>query len=330
MDLTTTYMGLKLKSPLVAAASPLSYSLDSIKRLEDAGAAAVVMYSLFEEQINHEQQELFYYTTQGTDSFAEALNYFPPADDFNLGPEEYLELIRAAKQSVKIPVIASLNGVSRGGWIEYARKMEQAGADALELNVYMLPTNPEVTGAEIESVYLNILGAVKSVVKIPVAMKISQFFSSIPNMARKLDKMGVDGLVMFNRFYQPDLNLETLEVEPKVQLSTPGSMLLSLRWIAILCGRLKASLVASGGIHTTEDVIKTLMAGADITQMCAALLINGVEHLGKVEREMKAWLERHEYASVSDLKGSMSQKAVAEPAMFERANYMKALRSYGR
>jgi dihydroorotate dehydrogenase (fumarate) len=330
MDLSTTYMGLKLKNPLVAAASPLSYELGNIKKLEDAGAAAVVLFSLFEEQIEQEQRELFYYMSQGTESFAEALTYFPEPDHFNAGPEEYLELIRKAKESTNIPIIASLNGVSRGGWIDYARKMEEAGADAIELNVYLLPTNLDVSGSEIESVYTNILAAVKAGVKIPVATKLSPFFSSIPNMARKLDRMEADALVLFNRFYQPDINLEKLEVEPSVTLSRPGTMLVSLRWIAILFGRIKASLAASGGVHTAQDVIKSVMAGADITQMAAALLQHGPEHLGKVLKEMEAWMTEHEYKSLEEMKGSMSHKSVAEPAAFERANYMKALSGYSR
>jgi dihydroorotate dehydrogenase (fumarate) len=321
-------MGLKLKNPLVPAASPLSYEMANIKRMEDAGASAVVLYSLFEEQICKEAKELFYYTTQGTESFAEALSYFPEPDSFNLGPEEYLEHIRKAKESVGIPVVASLNGISRGGWIDYARKIEQAGADALELNVYLLPTNMDVTGAEIEAVYLNVLAAVKACVKIPVAMKLSPFFSSIPNMARKLDKMGVNGLVLFNRFYQPNIDLESLEVEPKVRLSTSGSMTLPLRWIAILYSHLKASLAASTGIHTAEDVLKSVMAGADVAQLCAVLLQNGVEHLGVILKDLETWMEQHEYASIEQMKGSMSHKAVAEPAAFERANYMKAISSY--
>ena len=330
MDLSTTYMGLNLKNPLVAAASPLSYELGGIKKLEDAGAAAVVLYSLFEEQIEQEQKELFYYMSQGAESFAEALTYFPEPEHFNAGPEEYLELIRKAKETTSIPVIASLNGVSRGGWIDYARKMEEAGADALELNVYLLPTNMDVSGSEIESVYTNILAAVKDCVKIPVAMKLSPFFSSIPNMARKLDRMEADAMVLFNRFYQPDIDLDKLEVEPKVQLSRTGEMLLSLRWIAILHGNVKASLAASGGIHSAQDVIKTVMAGADVTQMAAALLQHGPGHITKVLAEMEAWMTEKEYVSLEQMKGSMSHKSVAEPAAFERANYMKALSSYRR
>ena len=268
--------------------------------------------------------------SQGTESFAESLTYFPEPESFNLGPEEYLELIRKAKESVQIPIIASLNGVSRGGWIDYARKMEQAGADALELNVYLLPTNLDVSGSEIESIYTNILAAVKACVKIPVAMKLSPFFSSIPNMARKLDRMDADALVLFNRFYQPDINLETLEVEPTVRLSQPGSMMMSLRWIAILFGRVNVSLAASGGIHTADDVIKTVMAGADVTQLAAALLKNGIEYTGKLLKDIDAWMNEHEYSSLTDMKGSMSHKSVAEPAAFERANYMKALSGYSR
>ena len=330
MDLSTTYMGLKLKNPLVAAASPLSYELGNIKKMEDAGLSAIVLYSLFEEQIEKEQRDLFYYTSQGTDSFAESLSYFPEPESYNLGPEEYLELIRKAKESVQIPIIASLNGISRGGWIDYARKMEQAGADGLELNVYLLPTNLDVSGSEIESIYTNILAAVKACVKIPVAMKLSPFFSSIPNMARKLDRMDADALVLFNRFYQPDINLETLEVEPTVRLSQPGSMMMSLRWIAILFGRVNVSLAASGGIHTADDVIKTVMAGADVTQLAAALLKNGIEYTGKLLKDIDAWMNEHEYSSLTDMKGSMSHKSVAEPAAFERANYMKALSGYSR
>ncbi|MCL5270412.1 MAG: dihydroorotate dehydrogenase-like protein [bacterium] len=328
MDLTTNYMGLKLKNPLVAAASPLSYEIDNIKRMEEAGAAAVVLYSLFEEQIKQEALALHYYTTKGTESFAESLTYFPEPETYHLGPEEYLEHIRKAKAAVDLPVIASLNGITRGGWIDYARKVQQAGADGIELNVYLLPTNPAVEGGEIESVYVNILAAVKSVVSIPVAMKLNPFFSSIPNFAHKLDQMDVDALVLFNRFYQPDIDLEKLEVEPRIKLSTPGSMLLPMRWIAILYGHVRASLAATTGIHTAEDVIKTLMTGADVTQLCATLLRNGIGQFGRILHDMETWMDEHEYASVAQMKGSMSHCAVAEPAAFERANYMKALSGY--
>ncbi|HOT95998.1 MAG TPA: dihydroorotate dehydrogenase-like protein [bacterium] len=330
MDLSTTYMGLKLKNPLVPSASPLSKELDTIKKLEDAGAAAIVLYSLFEEQISYEAEELDHFLTYGTDSFAEALSYFPQAQEFNLGPEGYLEHIRKAKQATGIPIIASLNGVSTGGWIDYAKKMEQAGADGLELNVYMLATDPARSSAEIEEVYVEVLKAVKSSVKIPVAMKLSPYFSAMAAMAKRLDEAGADALVLFNRFYQPDLDLEALEVKPGITLSTPADLRLPLRWIAILYGRIKASMAGSSGVYTAADALKLIMAGADVANLCAALLKNGPAHLGKVLDEMSAWLEEHEYASLKMARGSMSQKNVAEPAAYERANYIKALNSYTR
>ncbi|HET6272369.1 MAG TPA: dihydroorotate dehydrogenase-like protein [Bacteroidota bacterium] len=328
MDLSTHYLGLKLKNPLVPSASPLSHSVDSMKRLEEAGAAAIVMYSLFEEQIAHEAAELNHYLSYGTESFAEALTYFPESQEYNIGPEEYVELVRKAKESLSIPVIGSLNGISSGGWISYAKKIEEAGADALELNVYYIPTDPKLTSQDVEDRYLEVLHAVKRTVKIPVAMKLSPFFSSFANMAHRLDTAGVDGLVLFNRFYQPDIDLETLEVKPNVILSSPQSLRLPLRWIAILHGRIKASLAATSGIHNVQDVIKMLMAGADVTMMCSALLRNGPQHLAHVLSDLNQWMLEHEYVSVSQMKGSMSQKSVADPAAFERANYMKALNTY--
>lgn len=328
MDLSTNYLGLHLKNPIVPSASPLSRSLDSMKRLEDAGAAAIVMYSLFEEQIAHEAAELNHYLSYGTESFAESLTYFPEAEVYNLGPDEYIELLHKAKQSLSIPVIGSLNGISSGGWIEYAKKIEQAGADAIELNVYYIPTDPELTGQEVEDRYLEVLHAVTQEVKIPIAMKLSPFFSSMANMAKRLDTAGAKGLVLFNRFYQPDIDLETLEVVPSVLLSTPMAMRLPLRWIAVLYGKVKANLAATSGIHTAQDVIKMLMAGADVTMMCSALLKHGPGHLTTVLAEVRQWMLEHEYVSVSQMKGSMSQKSVADPAAFERANYMKALNQY--
>lgn len=327
MDLTTTYMGMQLKSPLVPSASPLSQKIDNIRRMEDAGAAAVVLFSLFEEQISQEARELDYYLSAGTESFAESLTYFPKEEDFILGPDEYLEHIRKAKQAVRIPIIASLNGVSAGGWIDYARKIEAAGADALELNIYYIPTDPNLSSAEIEDIYLNDLRTVKSSVKIPVAMKLSPYFSGMANMARRLDEAGADALVLFNRFYQPDIDLENLEVVPNVLLSTPQSMRLPLRWIAILYGRVKASLAATSGIHSAEDVIKMLMVGADVTMLASTLLKNGIGRLTKILEDMKVWMEEHEYVSVKQMQGSISQKSCAEPSAFERANYMKALQS---
>lgn len=328
MDLSTTYLGLKLKNPLVPSASPMSRSLDTMKQLEDAGASAIVMYSLFEEQVAHEAAELNHYLSYGTESYAEAMTYFPEAQDYNLGPEEYVEHVHKAKQSLGIPIIGSLNGISTGGWINYARKIEEAGADALELNVYYIPTDPHLAAQDVEDRYLQVLHAVKRSVTIPVAMKLSPFFSSFANIARRLELGGADGLVLFNRFYQPDIDLETLEVKPNVILSTPHALKLPLRWIAILHGRIKMSLAATSGIHTAQDVIKMLMAGADITMMCSSLLKFGPEHLRKTLIELDRWMMEHEYISVSQMKGSMSQKSVADPAAFERANYMKALNSY--
>ena len=328
MDLSTNYLGLHLKNPIVPSASPLSRSVDSMKRLEDAGASAIVMYSLFEEQIAHEAAELNHYLSYGTESFAEALTYFPETQEYNLGPDEYVELLHSAKEKLSIPIIGSLNGISSGGWIDYAKKIEQAGADALELNVYYIPTDPQLTGQEVEDRYLEVLMAVKQAVKIPVAMKLSPFFSSMANMAFRLDTAGANGLVLFNRFYQPDLDLETLEVVPGVVLSTPMAMRLPLRWIAILHGKVKAGLAATSGIHTAQDVIKMMMAGADVTMMCSALLKHGPQHITSVLTEIRQWMLEHEYVSVSQMKGSMSQKSVADPAAFERANYMKALNQY--
>jgi len=328
MDLSTHYLGLKLKNPLVPSASPLSHSVDSMKRLEDAGASAIVMYSLFEEQIAHEAAELNHYLNYGTESFAEALTYFPESHEYNVGPEEYVELVRKAKEGLGIPVIGSLNGISSGGWVEYAKKIEEAGADALELNVYYIPTDPKLTSQDVEDRYLEVLHAVKRTVKIPVAMKLSPFFSSLANMAQRLDAAGVNGLVLFNRFYQPDIDLETLEVKPNVILSTPQALRLPLRWIAILHKRIKASLAATSGIHSVQDVIKMLMAGADVTMMCSALLKHGPQHLTHVLADLDQWMLEHEYVSVSQMKGSMSQKSVADPAAFERANYMRALNTY--
>jgi dihydroorotate dehydrogenase (fumarate) len=328
LDLSTNYLGLHLKNPIVPSASPLSRSLDGMKRLEDAGASAIVMYSLFEEQIAHESAELSHYLSYGTESFAESLTYFPEAQEYNLGPEEYIELLHEAKQKLGIPVIGSLNGISSGGWIDYAKKIEQAGADALELNIYYIPTDPELTTDEVENRYLEVLHEVKHSVKIPVAMKLSPFFSSLAHFAYRLDSAGANGLVLFNRFYQPDIDLEKLEVVPGVDLSTSTAMRLPLRWVAILHGRIKASLAATSGIHTAQDVIKMLMVGADVTMMCSALLKHGPQHITQVLAEIRDWMLEHEYVSISQMKGSMSQKSVADPAAFERANYMKALNQY--
>lgn len=328
MDLSTTYMGLKLKNPIVPSASPLSQSVDTVKAMEDAGAAAVVVYSLFEEQIIHESGELDHYLSYHAESFAEALNYFPEPSEFYLTPYQYLDHIANLKKSVNIPVIASLNGVSKGGWVQYAKNIEQAGADALELNIYYVAANTEITGEEIENIYIDTLKAVKSQIKIPVAVKLSPYFSSMANMAKKLDDAGANALVLFNRFYQPDFDLEKLEVVPNLVLSTNWEMRLPLRWISILYGNIKANLAATSGIHSYQDVIKVIMAGADVAMLCSTLLINGIGKISDILKGMENWMEENGYNSVQMMKGSMSQKAVAEPAAFERANYMKMLQSY--
>jgi dihydroorotate dehydrogenase (fumarate) len=328
VDLTTTYLGMKLRTPLVPSASPLSEEIDNIKRLEDAGAAAVVLYSLFEEQLALERLELHHHLTHGTESFAESLTYFPEPEEFHLGPEGYLNHIRKAKEAVNIPIIASLNGTSVGGWTEFAKQMQQAGADALELNVYYIPTETDLDGAQVEQTYIDILKAVKSAVTIPVAIKMSPYFSNMANVAKRLDEAGANALVLFNRFYQPDIDLETLEVRPHVILSTPQAMRLPLRWVAILYGRIKANLAATSGIHNAEDVLKMLMAGANVTMLCSTLLHNGIGHLRVIEQNLREWMEAHEYISVKQMQGSMSQKHCADPTAFERAQYMKALQSY--
>jgi dihydroorotate dehydrogenase (fumarate) len=328
MDLTTTYLGLKLRTPLVPSASPLSEEIDNIKRMEDAGASAVVLHSLFEEQLRQERLELHHHMEQGTFSSPEALTYFPEAEEYNLGPEDYLKHVANAKKAVKIPIIASLNGSSAGGWTRYAKLVQQAGADALELNIYYIPTDLNLSGADVEKTYLDILKAVKSEVSIPVAVKLSPFFSNFANMAKKLDDAGANGLVLFNRFYQPDIVLESLEVKPNILLSTPMAMRVPLRWIALLNSQVKASLAATSGIHRATDVLKMLMAGADVTMLCSTLIRHGVGHVKVIEKELVAWMEEHEYESVQQLKGSLSQKKCPAPAAFERAQYMRAISSY--
>jgi dihydroorotate dehydrogenase (fumarate) len=328
MDLSTSYLGLHLKNPLVPSAGPLTRTVDGMRRLEDAGASAVVMHSIFEEQIQHEAAELDHYLSSGTESFAEALSYLPEASEYFVGPEEYVAELAKAKKSLSIPVIASLNGVSTGGWIKYAKKFEEAGADAIELNVYHIPADTRVTGAEVEQRYIDVLKAVKSTVKIPVAIKLGPFFSSMANMAKRLDEAGADGLVLFNRFYQPDVDIEALEVVPNVQLSNSKSLRLPLRWIGILFGRINASIAATSGVHTAADAVKLIMAGADVTMLCSSVLLNGPKHLATVLNDLEHWMQEHEYVSVMQMRGSMSQKGVADPSIFERANYMKALNRY--
>lgn len=328
MDLSTTYMGLNLKNPIVPSASPLSQSVDTVKALEDAGASAIVCYSLFEEQINHESGELDHYLSAHAESYAEALNYFPEPEEFKLTPYQYLDHIANLKKAVSIPVIGSLNGVSTGGWVKYAQNIEQAGADALELNVYYIPTNPNVDSNEIENMYVNVVKEIKGSVKIPVAVKLSPFFTSMSNMAKKLDNSGADALVLFNRFYQPDFDLEKLEVVPNLVLSTNWEMRLPLRWIAILYGNVKANLALTSGVHSHTDVVKAMMAGADVAMVCSEVLTGGVKRVSEILKSLEQWMTENEYASINLMKGSMSQKSVAEPAAFERANYMKMLNSY--
>jgi dihydroorotate dehydrogenase (fumarate) len=328
MDLTTRYLGLNLRTPIVPSASPLSDDLDGIKRLEDAGASAIVLHSLFEEQVRSELETVEYYMMYGTDTCPESLTYFPKPTEFVSGPEEYVNKIRKAKEAVRVPIIASLNGAAIGGWIEYAQKIQQAGADALELNIYFIPTELDRTSTEVEQTYIDIVKAVKSVISIPVAVKLSPFFSNMAYMAKQMDQAGVNGLVLFNRFYQPDINLEMLEVQPNHHLSTAHDMRLPLRWIAILYGRIKADLAATSGIHNAEAALKMLMAGADVTMLCSVLLTKGVGVIHDIETGMCDWLAAHDYQSVRQLQGSMSQKYCADPGAFERAQYMRSIMSY--
>jgi dihydroorotate dehydrogenase (fumarate) len=327
LDLTTRYLGMQLRTPLVASASPLSQEIDGIRRLEDAGASAVVLYSLFEEQLRQETFELDFYLSAGTESHAESLSYFPEPAEFTLGPDGYLEHIRQAKEAVDIPVIASLNGSSVGGWVQYATQIEEAGADALECNIYWIVTNFEQTSEQVEKQYLDIVRAVRSAVHIPVAVKLSPFFSNMAHMAKRIEAVGADGLVLFNRFYQPDIDLEALELKPNVLLSTPQAIRLPLTWIGILYGRLKSSLAATGGIHDPEDVVKLLMVGADVTMLCSSLLRHGTNHVRALEEGLRNWMEVHEYGSVKLMQGSMSQLRCPDPSAFERAQYMRAVKS---
>ena len=328
VDLATTYMGMKLKNPIVPSASPLSASLDNIKRMEDAGAAAVTLHSLFEEQIEFEAEALSHFLERGTESFAEALSYFPAVHEYRREPDDYVEHIRQAKEAVDIPIIASLNGISPGGWTSYAKRFEDAGADAVELNVYFIPTSFHLMSYDIEDLYVKLLRDVKQHVSIPVAMKLSPYFSAMPHVASMLDAEGADALVLFNRFYQPDIDIDELEVTPNLQLSSSIEMRLPMRWIAILYGHVDCSMALTSGIHSPEDAIKAVMVGADVTNVCSLLLKQGIGKIDELLQGVTAWMEEHEYESVEQMKGSMSHKSVPEPAAFERANYMKVLNSY--
>lgn len=325
VNLSTTYLGLKLRTPLVVSASPMQEEISNVKRMADAGASAVVLHSLFEEQLVTEQHELNYHLTHGTESFAEALSYFPEPDDFYTGPEKYLEHIRELKATMDIPIIASLNGSSIGGWTDFAKQIEEAGADALELNIYSIPTDIDKPGNEVEAMYAEIVSAVKSAVTIPVAVKLSPFFSNMAYTAKQLVDAGADGLVLFNRFYQPDLDIEELEVSRKILLSTPPEMRLPLTWIGILYGKIEVDFAATTGIHTGQDAIKMLMAGANVTMMASALFKNGIDHISTVEADMRQWLEEREYESVLQMRGSMSQMNSPDASAFERAQYVRAV-----
>lgn len=328
INLSTTYMGLKLKNPIVASASPLCDSVDKIRLLEDHGIAAVVLPSLFEEQLIVDSESVDADLSRGADAFPESANFFPRMMTYNLGPYGYLDLIRKAKESVSIPVIGSLNGVSPSGWIEYARDIEQAGASGIELNIYSLVTDTARTGSEVEKDYCQLVRAMRDNLRIPIAVKISHFFSALANFATLLDASGASALVLFNRFYQPDLDIEELEVVPSLTLSDPSELLLRLHWVAIIHGQIKADMAITGGVHSAQDVLKSMMAGARVAMMTSALLQNGVEHLDSVLAGVVRWMEEHEYESINQMCGSMSQRNVSDPAAFERANYMKVLSSY--
>lgn len=328
MDLSTSYLGLNLKNPLVPSSSPLSRDLGTLRALEDAGAAAVVMHSLFEEEITLENKLLDEHLTQGSESFAEALSYFPETGAYRATPEHYLETLGAAKEALDIPVIGSLNGISIGGWTRYAQEIEQAGADALELNVYNVPTDPSVPCSDVEGMYLELVDSLVGQLRIPLTVKLSPFFSSLPNFINQLSDHGAAGAVLFNRFYQPDLDIEKLEVVPRLTLSEAGELLLPLRWIAILFGRVDVDLALTTGVHTAEDALKGVMAGASVTMLASELLEQGPARLGGILTEMREWMEEHEYESAKQMHGSLSQINTAEPAAFERANYMKVLGSY--
>jgi dihydroorotate dehydrogenase (fumarate) len=325
MNMNTEYLGLKLEHPLMAGASPLAADLDMVKRLEDAGAAAITMSSLFEEQITREQNGTIYDMEVSSNSSAEAVSYFPQTDELRFGPDNYLEQVRKIKAATKVPVIASLNGVTASGWLDYAKQIEQAGADALELNLYYLATNPLETADLVEKRMLEIVRTIKGNVKLPVAVKLSPFFSSLAHFAKVLEGAGADAIVLFNRFYQPDLNIESLEVEPSLHLSDSSELLLRLRWLALLSAQLETPLAVSGGVHTAQDAIKATMAGATGIQMVSSLLMHGPEHLKKVREGMTTWMEEHEYESLEQMRGSMNLLKCPNPQAFERANYMRVL-----
>ena len=328
INLETSYLGLKLKNPVVVSSGPLCKELGSLRQLEDAGAAAIVLHSLFEEQITLESQALDAGLSGGTDISAEALGFFPDMANYNIGPDGYLEHLRKAKQALAIPVIASLNGVSHGGWVRYAKLMEDAGADGLELNIYFVPTSLDQTSAQVEAMYTELVANVSSTVRIPLAVKLAPFYSAFGNFARHLDMAGADALVIFNRFYHPDFDLENLDVVPTLELSRSNELRLRLTWAALLYGKLKADLAITGGVHSAEDVVKCMMAGAKVAMTTSAVLEHGPAFLRSLLADLNQWLEKHEYESIQQMQGSMSAKSVDNPAAFERANYMKVISSY--
>lgn len=329
-NLTTTYLGLSLAHPVIASAGPLSHDLDGIRRLEDGGAAAITLFSLFEEQIRWENEALSILTGMGADSTGEASSYFPPIGDFAAGPDAYLSLLRRAREVAGVPIIASLNGVTATGWVKYARLMHEAGASAIELNIFYIPADPGATARGVEDRYVDIVSSVCRAVPIPVAVKVGPFFSAMGEMARRLVEAGASGLVLFNRFYQPDFDLDTLEVAPTLELSSPGEIRLPLLWLSILHGRVGASLAATTGVHTHAEVAKYLLAGADAVMTTSALLKHGPGHVGALVHGLNAWMDRKGFESVAQIRGAMSQRHVADPSAFERANYMKVLQSWGK
>lgn len=329
VDLSTTYLGLNLSTPIVASASPLSQRVDTVKQLAEAGVSAVVMYSLFEEQVIHQSLEIDHLLSQGAESFAEALSYLPDTGRYSVGPERYLEQLARLKAEAGIPVIASLNGVSPGGWVRYAKLMQEAGADAVELNIYYIPTDPNITSAELEQTYVDLVKAVRAEITVPLAVKLSPYFTALPNLAWRLMEAGANGLALFNRFYQPDFDLESLEVVPNLRLSTSDELRLPLRAVALIYGRVPIDLAITSGVHTAHDTLKCMMAGAKVSMMASALLKgNGPGHVRDLITDLRAWMDEHEYESIAQMQGSMSQRHVAEPAAFERANYMKVLGSF--
>ncbi|MDE3150341.1 MAG: dihydroorotate dehydrogenase-like protein [Acidobacteriota bacterium] len=328
IDLSMQYLGMKLNGPIVISSTPLSESLDNIRRMEDAGASAIVLTSLFEEQLELESHALDEDLSRGTESFAESLNYLPDLSDYRMTHEVYLEYLRRARAAVKIPVLGSLNGVTTGGWVRFAKEMEQAGANAIELNTYALATDRSQTSAELELQLLELVSKVCEAVKVPVAVKLSQSFTSIPHLCARLEDAGARGVVLFNRFYQPEFDIEGLEVRPTLHFSTPSELLPRLHWAAILYGHVNSDIAITGGVHSAEDVLKAIMAGANVAMMASALHIHGIEHIGRVLADLRFWLEKREYTSLKETRGCLSRRSVPDTSPYDRGNYIKTLSSY--